>query len=58
MISKVSYSQSAMSSLSLKEDLALGLAPLSQNPIITRNFCKNNLIDMSYKTITIQYDTK
>ena len=46
-----------MSSLSLKEDLALGLAPLSQNPIITRNFCKNNLIDMSYKRITIEYET-
>ena len=34
---KVSYSESAISSLSLKEDLALGLATLSQNPIITRH---------------------
>ena len=37
---KVSYSESTISSVSLNEDLALGLATLSQNRIITRNFCK------------------
>ena len=42
---KVFYSASTLSSVSLNEDLALELAPLSQNQIINRHFCKSHFID-------------